>query len=133
MSERRQYPLELSCGRTIEIGFRRLGRDARGRPLRGGLLYRCDGCDGDRVQVVACGELYAGRVDCERRCPDCENVDDGAWPAAEFEVYEAHLRAGLDAVVQTVDALEAERMATFAEVFTRALREGLIEPDDFAP
>jgi hypothetical protein len=132
MPERRRYQMELSCGRTVELRFRRLARDGRGRPERDGALYRCASCLGDRVQVIACGRSRAGWVECERRCPDCEALDAGAWPLQAFDAYELHLRTALEGLAAQVDRLEAERMASFAEVFARALRADLIEPEDFA-
>ena len=117
MPERRRYHLELSCGRTVELRFRRLRREAQGRPERDDALYRCGACRGDRVQVVACGRSRAGWVECERRCPDCEALDAGAWPLEAFDAYELHLRGALDALAAQVDELESERMSSFAETF----------------
>lgn len=133
MSDLRHHDVELSTGRTVTVTFRRL--PAADGPLaeRHGSLTLCHACPGDRVHLTACGFARQGRVDCERRCPDCGHCDAGAWPEASFVEYETRLRHALDDLARIVERREAKRVETLVNAFAQALADDLLLPDDFAP
>jgi len=133
VSDFRQHTVELPSGRTIPVTFRRLRVTGGLLGARDGVLTECDGCASDRVQLVACGFARHGRVDCERRCPDCGRLDAGAWPEGALVHYESRLRHTLEGMAQTARRREAERLDALVDRFAQALAEGLLQPDDFAP
>jgi hypothetical protein len=66
------------------------------------------------------------------RCAECGTWREVTVPNTVAERYDDELAAAARTISRTARRLEMERMAAEAEAFAAALRDGLIEPADFA-
>jgi hypothetical protein len=94
-------------------------------------LHVCPRCSSDCVNPA-----WAEAVDDDTwaitlRCGACADTRDVVIGNAQAARFDRDLDRGWDAIARSLKALERERMTDWTEAFIGALREGLVDADDF--
>jgi hypothetical protein len=95
-------------------------------------LHVCPGCRADYVNPASVEPLDEASWTVTLRCGGCDDTRDVVIGNAEAARYDRDLDRGCELIARSLQALERERIAAWADAFIGALRRGLVDADDFA-
>jgi N-methylhydantoinase A/oxoprolinase/acetone carboxylase beta subunit len=91
----------------------------------------CPYCGGSFVHPLDWAEEGPCHWRVTLRCPDCEQVDTGIFPAAVVEHLDIELDRATSELLEDLRRITNANMSEEAEFFIRALNADVIVPSDF--
>ncbi len=119
--------LQLPSGKTIEV----IRFDDAAVGGEEGDLHRCAACRSELVYPTRWAEADENTWQVTLRCPECEEVREGAFAQASIDAFDERLDVGTSALVGDLRRLTRANMSAEGERFLAALAVDAILPEDF--
>jgi hypothetical protein len=140
MSDYRTKKIALPSGQMIEIIYL-IDPDAPGDPMpqtpvaaahdSDPPLHYCPACGSDLVYPLTWQETAEGTWAIERRCPNCEWHDVGAYEQTDIEPFDDAIEIGTEVLLTELRTWTYSNMNDDVELLIQALDRDLIQPIDF--
>jgi hypothetical protein len=140
MSDYRTTKISLPSGQTIEIIYL-IDPDVPAGAIREEQvaplfdtelpLHCCPECSSDLVYPLSWQECEGGTWTIERRCPNCEWYDIGAFDQAAIEPFDDIIEVGTEELLMELRTWSHSNMNDDIDRLIYAINRDLIQPIDF--